>query len=150
MSRLVLIVNPYASRVTDELVAAVEQVLEPAQTLRTERAGHATELARAADAEAVADRITNAGAIFVGAWSPVSLGDYCAGSNHVLPTGGCARHSGGLSVQTFLRGIHVIDYTRDALREVADRVITLAIAEDLFKIRKTAHVQHVHRKSSFG
>jgi histidinol dehydrogenase len=83
------------------------------------------------DAAAVARRVRNAGAIFVGPWAPVSLGDYCAGSNHVLPTGGCARHSGGLSVQTFLRGIHVIDYTRDALREVADRVITLAIAEDL-------------------
>ena len=62
-----------------------------------------------ADAPAVAARVRNAGAIFVGAWSPVSLGDYCAGSNHVLPTGGCARHSAGLSVQTFLRGIHVVD-----------------------------------------
>lgn len=83
------------------------------------------------DASAVARRVRNAGAIFVGPWAPVSLGDYCAGSNHVLPTGGCARHSGGLSVQTFLRGIHVIEYTEDALREVADRVITLATAEDL-------------------
>jgi histidinol dehydrogenase len=84
-----------------------------------------------ADAASVARRVRNAGAIFVGPWAPVSLGDYCAGSNHVLPTGGCARHSGGLSVQTFLRGIHVIEYTEDALREVADRVITLATAEDL-------------------
>ena len=76
-------------------------------------------------------RVRNAGAIFVGALSPVSLGDYCAGSNHVLPTGGCARHSAGLSVQTFLRGVHLIEYTEDALREVADRVVTLATAEDL-------------------
>lgn len=83
------------------------------------------------DARAVAQRIRNAGAIFVGAYSPVSLGDYCAGSNHVLPTGGCARHTSGLSVQTFLRGIHVIDYGPDALREVADRVASLAEAEDL-------------------
>ena len=83
------------------------------------------------DAAAVARRVRNAGAIFVGPWAPVSLGDYCAGSNHVLPTGGCARHSGGLSVQTFLRGIHVVEYTEDALREVADQVITLAHAEDL-------------------
>ena len=83
------------------------------------------------DAAAVAARVRNAGAIFVGAWSPVSLGDYCAGSNHVLPTGGCARHSSGLSVQTFLRGIHVIEYTQEALREVADYVTTLADAEDL-------------------
>ena len=73
----------------------------------------------------------NAGAIFVGAWSPVSLGDYCAGSNHVLPTGGCARHSSGLSVQSFLRGIHVVEYDQQALAEVAAHVDALAGAEDL-------------------
>ncbi|WP_323378735.1 histidinol dehydrogenase [Streptomyces smaragdinus] len=84
-----------------------------------------------ADAAAVADRVRNAGAIFVGAYSPVSLGDYAAGSNHVLPTGGCACHSSGLSVQSFLRGIHVVDYSRDALAEVAAHVVTLAEAEDL-------------------
>ncbi|MEU7277737.1 histidinol dehydrogenase [Streptomyces sp. NPDC045431] len=84
-----------------------------------------------ADAAAVADRVRNAGAIFVGPWAPVSLGDYCAGSNHVLPTGGCACHSSGLSVQSFLRGIHIVDYTRDALAEVAHHVVTLAEAEDL-------------------
>ncbi|MHA6783833.1 histidinol dehydrogenase [Pseudonocardia saturnea] len=84
-----------------------------------------------ADARAVALRVRNAGAIFVGPWAPVSLGDYCAGSNHVLPTGGCARHSSGLSVQTFLRGVHVVDYSEDALREVAHSVVTLAGAEDL-------------------
>lgn len=83
------------------------------------------------DARTVADRVRNAGAIFVGAYSPVSLGDYCAGSNHVLPTGGCARHTPGLSVSTFLRGIHVVDYSEDALREVAVKVVTLANAEDL-------------------
>ncbi|WIX88969.1 histidinol dehydrogenase [Amycolatopsis sp. DG1A-15b] len=84
-----------------------------------------------ADARAVAARVRNAGAIFVGAYAPVSLGDYCAGSNHVLPTGGFARHSSGLSVQSFLKGIHVVDYTEDALREVAGRVVALANAEDL-------------------
>ncbi|MEU3598083.1 histidinol dehydrogenase [Streptomyces sp. NPDC006798] len=84
-----------------------------------------------ADAAAVAGRVRNAGAIFVGPWSPVSLGDYAAGSNHVLPTGGCACHSSGLSVQSFLRGIHVVDYTRDALAEVTHHVVTLAEAEDL-------------------
>ncbi|MFC3998598.1 histidinol dehydrogenase [Nocardiopsis sediminis] len=84
-----------------------------------------------ADPAAVAARVRNAGAVFVGAYSPVSLGDYCAGSNHVLPTGGSALHSSGLSVQTFLRGIHVIDYDRDALAEVARRVVALAEAEDL-------------------
>lgn len=79
----------------------------------------------------VAMRVRNAGAIFVGPWSPVSLGDYCAGSNHVLPTMGAARHSSGLSVQSFLRGIHVIDYDHTALAEVAGHVVALAQAEDL-------------------
>ncbi len=83
------------------------------------------------DAAAVAARVTNAGAIFVGPWAPVSLGDYCAGSNHVLPTGGCARHSSGLSVQSFLRGIHVVAYDRAALEGVAHHVVALADAEDL-------------------
>jgi histidinol dehydrogenase len=82
-------------------------------------------------AVAVAARVRNAGAVFVGAWSPVSLGDYCAGSNHVLPTGGCACHSSGLSVQSFLRGIHVVRYSAEALREVGAHVVTLARAEDL-------------------
>ncbi|GIH26401.1 histidinol dehydrogenase [Acrocarpospora phusangensis] len=84
-----------------------------------------------ADAAAVAARVRNAGAVFVGAFAPVSLGDYLAGSNHVLPTGGCACHSSGLSVQTFLRGVHVVDYTRAALAEAAPLVCALADAEDL-------------------
>jgi histidinol dehydrogenase len=83
------------------------------------------------NARAVAERVRNAGAVFVGAWSPVSLGDYCAGSNHVLPTGGCARHQSGLSVQTFLRGVQLIEYDEAALREVAGHVVALAQAEDL-------------------
>jgi len=83
------------------------------------------------DAREVAMRVRNAGAIFVGTWAPVSLGDYCAGSNHVLPTAGSARHSSGLSVQSFLRGVHVVEYDESALREVAGHVITLAQAEDL-------------------
>ena len=84
-----------------------------------------------ADARAVAARVRNAGAVFVGPHSPVSLGDYCAGSNHVLPTGGTALHSGGLGVQTFLRGVQVIDYDEGALREVAGHVVALAESEDL-------------------
>ena len=83
------------------------------------------------DAAAVAARVHNAGAVFVGPWAPVSLGDYVAGSNHVLPTGGCAVHSSGLSVQTFLRGIHVVTYDEQALRESAEHVVALAHAEDL-------------------
>jgi histidinol dehydrogenase len=83
------------------------------------------------DARDWALRVRNAGAIFVGAYAPVSLGDYCAGSNHVLPTGGCARHSSGLSVQSFLRGIHLVEYDEAALRDVAPHVVTLANVEDL-------------------
>ncbi len=83
------------------------------------------------NASDVAARVRSAGAIFVGPWAPVSLGDYCAGSNHVLPTAGCARHSSGLSVQTFLRGIHVVDYSEAALKDVARHVVNLANAEDL-------------------
>ncbi|SMD10337.1 histidinol dehydrogenase [Kibdelosporangium aridum] len=98
-----------------------------------------------ANAQEVAARVRSAGAIFIGAYSPVSLGDYCAGSNHVLPTGGCARHSSGLSVQTFLKGIHVVDYSADALREVADKVIALANAEDL-----PAHGQAVAVRFDLG
>jgi histidinol dehydrogenase len=84
-----------------------------------------------ADSAAVARRVRNAGAIFVGPYAPVSLGDYCAGSNHVLPTGGCARHSSGLSVQAFLRGVQLIEYDEDALVKVADHVVALSEAEDL-------------------
>lgn len=83
------------------------------------------------NAAADAARVRNAGAIFVGAYSPVPLGDYAAGSNHVLPTSGTARHSSGLSVQTFLRGIHVIDYDQAALKEIAPTVVALADAEGL-------------------
>ncbi len=75
--------------------------------------------------------IRNAGAVFLGRFSPVSLGDYLAGSNHVLPTGGCACHSSGVSVQTFLRGLHFVEYNERALREIASSVITFANAEDL-------------------
>ena len=78
------------------------------------------------DAAAWAARVRNAGAIFVGPYAPVCLGDYCAGSNHVLPTGGCACHSSGLSVRAFPKSVHVVDYSRAALEEVAGHVVTLA------------------------
>lgn len=83
------------------------------------------------DARADSAKIRNAGAVFIGTFSPVSLGDYSAGSNHVLPTGGCACHSSGLSVATFLRGLHFIEYDERAFREIAPTVITLANSEDL-------------------
>ena len=83
------------------------------------------------DARSWADKVTAAGAIFVGPWSPVSLGDYLAGSNHVLPTGGTARHTGGLSVQSFLHGVHVVEYDEDALAGAAPHIEALGGAEDL-------------------
>jgi histidinol dehydrogenase len=83
------------------------------------------------DADAVAARVRNAGAIFVGPMTPVTLGDYLAGSNHVLPTGGTARHTAGLSVDTFLRGIHVVRSDRAALADAAPAIAALAAAEDL-------------------
>jgi len=83
------------------------------------------------NARSDAAKIRNAGAVFIGRFSPVSLGDYSAGSNHVLPTGGCACHSSGLSVQTFLRGLHFIEYGQEAFTQVIDTVVTLANAEDL-------------------
>ncbi|MEY3008361.1 MAG: hypothetical protein RL464_26 [Actinomycetota bacterium] len=83
------------------------------------------------DPQSASKKIRNAGAVFLGRFAPVSLGDYLAGSNHVLPTGGCACHSSGLSVQTFLRGLHFISYSERAFREIASSVITFAEAEDL-------------------
>ena len=83
------------------------------------------------DARGDSAKIRNAGAVFIGPFTPVSLGDYSAGSNHVLPTGGCACHSSGLSVATFLRGLHFIEYSESAFTDIAPTVITLAQAEDL-------------------
>jgi histidinol dehydrogenase len=108
------------------LVDDVEQGVEVANAYAAEHLSIQTEGARE-----VAQRIRNAGAIFVGPHSPVPLGDYCSGSNHVLPTGGCACHSSGLSVRAFTKSVHVVDYSREALAEVADHIVTLAEAEDL-------------------
>jgi histidinol dehydrogenase len=95
-------------------------------------------------AEQAADlawRVRNAGAVFIGPCAPVSLGDYLAGSNHVLPTGGTARHSAGLSVLTFLRGIHLVEYDAAALAAVAPYIDALGGAEDL-----AAHVNAVRAR----
>ena len=108
------------------LVADLEQGIQVTNAYAAEHLEIQT-----ADAGAIARRIRNAGAIFIGPNSPVPLGDYAAGSNHVLPTSGTARHSSGLSVQTFLRGIHVIDYDQAALKEIAPTVVALADAEGL-------------------
>ncbi|MEO7071287.1 MAG: histidinol dehydrogenase, partial [Nostocoides sp.] len=125
----------HSGRVTEALtgpqsgIVLVDDIEQGLAVVNTYAAEHLEIMT--ADAAAVASRVRNAGAVFVGSFAPVSLGDYAAGSNHVLPTGGCACHSGGLSVQSFLRGIHVIDYTEAALREVASHVVALANAEDL-------------------
>jgi len=108
------------------LVDDLEQGLDVVNAYAAEHLEIQTE-----DAAGWAARVYNAGAIFVGSYAPVSLGDYCAGSNHVLPTAGCACHSSGLSVRSFLKAVHVVDYSREALAEVADHVVTLAEAEDL-------------------
>src|SRR5699024_7257108 len=124
--------------VTDspELAAAVEAELAeqvPAalhhERIATALRGRQSGVVLVADPAEVAARVTNAGAVFVGAHSPVSLGDYAAGSNHVLPTGGSSRFNGGLGVQTFLRGIHVVHYDRDALAGARPAATTLAAAE---------------------
>jgi histidinol dehydrogenase len=96
---------------------------------------------QAAGAAGLARRVRNAGAVFVGPWAPVSLGDYLAGSNHVLPTGGTARHSAGLSVLSFLRGIHVVEYDEAGLATAAPFIDALGGAEDL-----VAHVQAVRAR----
>ncbi|EAR24042.1 histidinol dehydrogenase [marine actinobacterium PHSC20C1] len=83
------------------------------------------------EAGTVLDMIDNAGAIFLGAHSPVSLGDYLAGSNHVLPTGGQSRFSSGLGAYTFLRPQQVIRYSQEALRSLEPHIVALSNAEDL-------------------
>ena len=108
------------------LVDSVEQALDVANAYAAEHLEIQTRNS-AKDSE----KIRNAGAVFIGRYSPVSLGDYSAGSNHVLPTGGCACHSSGLSVQTFLRGLHFIEYNESAFTEILPTVITLANSEDL-------------------
>ena len=108
------------------LVDDLDQALDVANAYAAE---HLELLVR--DPIRASKRIRNAGAVFIGRFSPVSLGDYLAGSNHVLPTGGCACHSSGLSVQTFLRGLHFVTYNERAFREVAPSVVTFAEAEDL-------------------
>ena len=110
-------------------IVLVDDVAQGIEVINAYAAEH-TEI-QTAGAAADAARVRNAGAVLIGPWAPVSLGDYCAGSNHVLPTAGCACHSSGLSVRSFLRAVHFVEYSRDALAEVAGHVVTLADAEDL-------------------
>ncbi|GAA0644655.1 histidinol dehydrogenase [Salarchaeum japonicum] len=86
---------------------------------------------QAADDEDILDRITNAGSVFLGPYTPVAAGDYATGTNHVLPTNGRAKVTGGLSVDTFLRATTVQRLDRDSLGDIRDTVTTLANAEGL-------------------
>ena len=108
------------------LVDSIEQGLDVVNAYAAE---HLEIQTRSASRDA--QQVRNAGAVFIGRFSPVSLGDYSAGSNHVLPTGGCACHSSGLSVQTFLRGLHFIEYDKNAFTNILETVVTLANSEDL-------------------
>ncbi len=110
-------------------IAIVDSVKQGIDVVNAYAAEHLEIQTRNASSDA--EMIRNAGAVFIGRFSPVSLGDYSAGSNHVLPTGGCACHSSGLSVQTFLRGLHFIQYSKEAFEDIAETVITLAKSEDL-------------------
>jgi len=97
------------------------------------------------DPDAVADRIDSAGSVFLGSYSPVAAGDYAAGPNHVLPTGGLAAVQGGLSVETFLRSSTVQRISRDGLAGLADTVTALAAAEGL-----EAHAHSVRERFRDG
>ena len=108
------------------LVDDIDQGIDVVNAYAAEHLEIQTENARTDSA-----KIRNAGAVFIGRFSPVSLGDYSAGSNHVLPTGGCACHSSGLSVQSFLRGLHFIEYDQKAFIDLVPTVVVLANSEDL-------------------
>ena len=122
------------------LTSGIDQSIDVANAYAAEHLEIHT--ANAAD---VAARITNAGAIFVGEHSPVPLGDYLAGSNHVLPTGGTARFASGLGVTSFLRAVSVIEYDAAALAAVGDKVIALANAEDLPAHGEAIRARTTHR-----
>ena len=108
------------------LVRDMDQAVEVSDRYATEHLEIQTR-----DPEALVGRIRNAGAVFVGPHAPVPLGDYSAGSNHVLPTSGTARHSSGLNTVTFLRLQQRIRYTETGLKEVADGIGVLAEDERL-------------------
>ncbi len=108
------------------LVSDLDAAIDVANAYAAEHLEIHTEHARE-----VAERIINAGAIFVGPYSPVPLGDYAAGSNHVLPTSGTARFSAGLSTHTFLKPVNLIEYDKQALQDIGAEIIALATDEQL-------------------
>jgi len=115
-------------------VCRVVPTLEEAEALAPEH------LVLLGAAEARADEVRNAGAVFVGRWSPVPAGDYATGGNHVLPTGGWARSVGGLGLETFLKPITIQRLTREGLERIRPTVEALAAAEGM-----PAHAAAVQR-----
>jgi histidinol dehydrogenase len=118
------------------LVASLEQAAALSDRFAPE---HLELLVR--DPEPLAERIENAGAIFLGAWTPEAVGDYLAGPNHTLPTSGTARFAGALSVETFLRHTSLIQFNQMALEATGQAVITLAESEGLH-----SHAESVRRR----
>ena len=108
------------------LVSGIDQAVDVANAYAAEHLEIQT-----ADASTVARRIRNAGAVFVGDYAPVPLGDYSAGSTHVLPTGSAARYSSGLTVRSFMKSMHIIEYSREGLAAIADGIVDFAHAERL-------------------
>jgi histidinol dehydrogenase len=108
------------------LVRDLDQAVDAANTFAAEHLEVQT-----AQPAAVAERVRYAGGIFVGAATPVALGDYCAGPNHTLPTGGSARFTGGLSTEDFLVRVNWVEYRPEAVADLAPVVDALAAAEDL-------------------
>lgn len=108
------------------LIDGLDQSIDAANAYAAEHLEIQTE-----DPDAIVPRIHNAGAIFRGPYSPVPLGDYMSGSNHVLPTSGTARFSAGLGVHTFMKPVEVIEYDEQGLKALASRINTFAVSEDL-------------------
>jgi len=127
--------NPLEQRLAQSLGGSQSGIVltdDAAQALEVVDAYAAEHLeVQTRDAAADARRVHNAGAIFVGPYSPVPLGDYSAGSTHVLPTGGAARFSSGLTRRSFCRDVHVIEYDAEGLAAIADGIIDFANAERL-------------------
>ncbi|MCQ9367009.1 histidinol dehydrogenase [Brevibacterium sp. 91QC2O2] len=125
----------HADRIAQALAGSQSAIVltddrEAALTVLNAYAGEHVEL-QVADAAAAAVALRNGGSVFIGPYSPVALGDYCSGSNHVLPTMGTAAFSSALGVQSFLKGSQIIDYSRAGLEQVAAGIEALAEAENL-------------------
>jgi histidinol dehydrogenase len=118
----------------EDSVCRVVETLEEAEAIAPEH------LVLLGKAEVLADRVRNAGAVFVGPWSPVPAGDYATGGNHVLPTGGFARSVGGVGLETFLKPVTVQCLTREGLERIRPTVEALAAAEGM-----PAHAEAVRR-----